>query len=101
MPVLALPGFTQKFIVETNASGVIVSTMLSQGGHRITFFSKKMCPRMQVASVYVREMYVVTKAVKMALISYWSIISYLYRSKEFTQLVASKNSNSRTIEMGI
>ncbi|KAJ0958356.1 putative nucleotidyltransferase, Ribonuclease H [Helianthus annuus] len=61
---LTLPNFSKPFDVTTDASNVAVGAVLSQGDHPIAFFSKKMCPRMQVASAYVRELYAITEAVK-------------------------------------
>lgn len=45
-PVLSLPDFTKQFIIETDASMVVVGAVLLQDKHPIAYFSKKLCPRM-------------------------------------------------------
>lgn len=64
LPVLALLDFSMPFEVTTDASTVAIRALLSQCGHPIAFFSKKMCPRMSSCSTYVRELFAITKAVK-------------------------------------
>lgn len=64
LPILGLPNFSESFDVTTDASGTAVGAVLAQQGHPIAFFSKKLCPRMQVASAYDREMFAITAAVK-------------------------------------
>ena len=54
-PMLALPNFSQTFVLETNASGICIGTVLSQNGHPIACFSKKMPLRMQKQGAYMRR----------------------------------------------
>jgi hypothetical protein len=64
LPVLGIPNFGLPFDVTTDASGFAVGAVLSQTGHPLAFFSKKLCTRMQTASAYEREMFAITSAVK-------------------------------------
>jgi hypothetical protein len=82
-PILTLPDFSKDFIVETDASAVTVGAVLSQSGHSLAFFSKKLCPRMQAASTYVREMYAITEAIKkMASVPSGQKVHHIHRSKK-------------------
>ncbi|GKC11998.1 retrovirus-related pol polyprotein from transposon 297 family protein [Tanacetum coccineum] len=45
-PVLALPDFSNNFLIQTDASGLGVGVVLSQTGHPITYFSNKMSLRL-------------------------------------------------------
>ena len=63
-PLLHLPDFTIPFVVETNASNSAIRAVLSQAGHPIAFSSKKLCPKKQNISVYVKEMLAITESVK-------------------------------------
>lgn len=62
--MLALPDFTIPFVVETDASGLGMGVVLSQGGHLIVFFSKQFCPKLLSSFTYVRELAPITTAVK-------------------------------------
>lgn len=60
--VLALPNFALPFTIETDALDLGVGAVLSQQGHPISYFSKKLAPRMQQKSAYFRELLAITEA---------------------------------------
>ena len=62
-PVLALPNFDLPFEIETDASGIGIGAVLSQGKHSIAYFSKKMSSTMQRQSAYTRELFAITEAI--------------------------------------
>lgn len=62
-PVLKLPNFMKKFIVQTYESHVGAGAVLLQGGHPIAYFSKQMGSKLQIVSTYSREMWAILEAV--------------------------------------
>jgi hypothetical protein len=54
-PVLSLPDFSKPFILETDASGMGVGAVLTQGGHPLAFMSEALGPRLQGLSIYIRK----------------------------------------------
>jgi len=60
--VLALLDFSHPFSPETDASGTGIGAILSQHGHSIAYFSKKLNSRMQNQSTYTREFFAITEA---------------------------------------
>ena len=61
-PVLALPDFTQPFVLECDASGEGIGAVLMQGGHPIAFESRKLLPHERFYAIYDKEMLAIMHA---------------------------------------
>lgn len=59
---LALPYFSQVFVLETDVSSLGIEAILSQAKHWIAYFSKKLNLRMQLKSTYVRDIFAISEA---------------------------------------
>eukprot|EP00253_Pinus_taeda_P005511 PITA_05511 len=55
-PVFALPDFTKRFVLECDASGEGIGTVLMQGGHPIAFERRKLLSHERLYSIYDKEM---------------------------------------------
>jgi hypothetical protein len=63
-PVLALPDFTQPFVLEVDASGNGLGAVLMQKGQPIAFLSKTLGPKAMTASTYEKEAMAILEALK-------------------------------------
>ena len=55
-PVLALPDYSQDFVVETDACSTGIGAVLMQGGHPLAYISKALASKHQGLSVYEKEL---------------------------------------------
>ena len=62
-PMLALPDFTETFVVETDAPRVGFGPMLMQEGYPIAYLSKALSPNHQSLSTYEKQLMAVVMAV--------------------------------------
>nr|GEW03098.1 hypothetical protein [Tanacetum cinerariifolium] len=63
-PVLALPNFSQEFVVKTNASETGIGVVLCQNGHPIAYLSKTLAAKHQSLSTYEKEFLAVVVALE-------------------------------------
>ncbi|GJW91986.1 ty3-gypsy retrotransposon protein [Tanacetum coccineum] len=62
-PILGLPNFEEMFIVEADASDVGIGAVLMQNGKPLSYFSRKLGPRMRLATTYQKELFAIVEAV--------------------------------------
>ncbi|GJZ87135.1 ty3-gypsy retrotransposon protein [Tanacetum coccineum] len=62
-PILSLPDFMQEFVVEADASDYVIRTVLLQHNRPISYFSRKLGPRMCATATYQKELFAIVEAV--------------------------------------
>ena len=60
-PILGLPNFNQMFVVEADASDNGIGAVLLQNSRPISYFSRKLGPRMRMAATYQKELFVIVE----------------------------------------
>lgn len=63
-PILAMPNFSQPFVIEADASGFGVGVVLMQNGKPISYFSRMLSSKARQCSIYEQELMAIVLAVK-------------------------------------
>jgi hypothetical protein len=63
-PVLGLPNFTIPFILETDASGTGLGSVLMQEGRPLAYYSSSLCPKNAALSTYEKEALAIIESLK-------------------------------------
>ncbi|GKD33575.1 ty3-gypsy retrotransposon protein [Tanacetum coccineum] len=62
-PILGLPSFENMLIVEADASDVGIGAVIMQNGKPLSYFSRRLGPRMRLAATYQKELFAIVEAV--------------------------------------
>lgn len=75
-PVLAIPDFSQSFVLEADACNTRIGAVLMQNGHAVAFLSKSLCRRSQTLSTYEKECLAIILAVDKwcAYLQHWEFV---------------------------
>nr|GEX73202.1 reverse transcriptase [Tanacetum cinerariifolium] len=63
VPILRLPDFNQMFVVEADASDNGIGALLLNNGQPISYFSRKLRPRMRIAATYQKALFAIVETV--------------------------------------
>ena len=63
-PILCLPNFTQRFVIECDVRGIGLGAILTQQNRLVAYFSETLKDSALTLSTYEKEMLAIVKAIK-------------------------------------